>query len=55
MLALIVSAWLLWYRLGLDIAPMDGAALQALVARLYAMPPHIIARAKQSLIFKPQR
>jgi len=40
-------------RLRLDIAPMDGAALQELVARLYALPPHIIARAKQSLIYKP--
>jgi hypothetical protein len=32
---------------------MDGEALQELVARLYALPPHIIARAKQSLIYKP--
>jgi tripartite-type tricarboxylate transporter receptor subunit TctC len=39
-------------RLGLDIAPLGGEELQALVARLYALPPNIIARAKQSLIYK---
>jgi len=39
-------------RLGLDIAPLGGEELQALVARLYALPPKIIARAKQSLIYK---
>jgi tripartite-type tricarboxylate transporter receptor subunit TctC len=38
---------------GLDIGPMDGEELQALVAKLYALPPKIIARAKQSLIYKP--
>jgi hypothetical protein len=31
---------------------MDGEELQAL-ARLYALPPGIIERAKQSLIYKP--
>jgi hypothetical protein len=31
---------------------MGGEELQALVARLYALPPKIIARAKQSLIYK---
>jgi len=40
-------------RSGLDIGPMGGEALQALVARLYALPPRIIERAKQSLIYKP--
>jgi hypothetical protein len=38
---------------GLDIGPMDGEELQALVAKLYALPPKIIERAKQSLIYKP--
>jgi tripartite-type tricarboxylate transporter receptor subunit TctC len=38
---------------GLDIGPMDGEELQALVAKLYAMPSRIIERAKQSLIYKP--
>ena len=40
-------------KLGLDIAPLGGEELQALVARLYALPPNIVARAKQSLIYKP--
>jgi len=38
---------------GLDIGPMGGEELQALVARLYALPPRIIERAKQSLIYRP--
>ncbi len=40
-------------KLGLDIAPLGGEELQALVARLYALPPNITGRAKQSLIYKP--
>jgi tripartite-type tricarboxylate transporter receptor subunit TctC len=40
-------------RSGLDIGPMGGEELQALVARLYALPSRIIERAKQSLIYKP--
>jgi tripartite-type tricarboxylate transporter receptor subunit TctC len=39
-------------KLGLDINPMGGEELQALVAKLYAMPPNVVARAKQSLIYK---
>jgi len=39
-------------RSGLDIGPMGGEELQELVARLYAMPPRIIERAKQALIYK---
>jgi hypothetical protein len=38
---------------GLDIGPMGGEELQALVAKLYALPPKVIDRAKQSLIYKP--
>jgi hypothetical protein len=38
---------------GLDIGPMGGEELQALVAKLYALPPKVIERAKQSLIYKP--
>ena len=38
---------------GLDIAPMGGEELQALVSKLYAQPVSIIARAKQALIYKP--
>ena len=40
---------------GLDIGPMGGEELQALVAKLYAFPPAVIERAKQSLIYKPAR
>jgi tripartite-type tricarboxylate transporter receptor subunit TctC len=39
-------------KFGLDIAPMRGEELQALVAKLYALPPKVIERAKQSLIYK---
>jgi len=37
---------------GLDIGPMGGEDLQALVAKLYASPRKVIERAKQSLIYK---
>jgi tripartite-type tricarboxylate transporter receptor subunit TctC len=40
-------------RSGLDIGPMGGEELQALVAKLYALPSKVIERAKQSLIYKP--
>jgi tripartite-type tricarboxylate transporter receptor subunit TctC len=40
---------------GLDIDPMGGEELQALVSRLYALPPAIVARAKQALIYQPAR
>jgi len=40
-------------KLGLDIGPMGGEELQALVARLYALPAGIIERARQSLLYKP--
>jgi hypothetical protein len=39
-------------RSGLDIGPLGGEELQALVAKLYAMPSGIIERARQSLIYK---
>jgi len=38
---------------GLDIGPMGGEELQALVTKLYALPPRVTERAKQSLIYKP--
>lgn len=40
-------------RTNLDIEAMSGDDLQALVASLYAMPSHIVERAKQSLIHRP--
>jgi tripartite-type tricarboxylate transporter receptor subunit TctC len=39
-------------KVGLDIGPMGGDELQALVARLYGFPPKVIERAKRSLIYK---
>jgi tripartite-type tricarboxylate transporter receptor subunit TctC len=38
---------------GLEVEPMGGEELQALVSKLYALPPAIIARAKRALINKP--
>jgi tripartite-type tricarboxylate transporter receptor subunit TctC len=37
----------------LDIDPTSGEELQALIARLYVLPPVVIERARQSLIYKP--
>ncbi len=37
----------------LDINFMAGDELQALIAKLYALPPNIVARAKQALIYTP--
>jgi hypothetical protein len=38
----------------LDLVPLSGEAVQAEVAKAYALPARIIERAKQSLIYKPQ-
>jgi hypothetical protein len=38
--------------LKLDIEPIAGEELQALAARLYAMPPHLIERAKDAQIYR---
>jgi tripartite-type tricarboxylate transporter receptor subunit TctC len=37
----------------LEIEPLPGEDFQAVVAKLYALPPKIIERAKQALIYKP--
>jgi tripartite-type tricarboxylate transporter receptor subunit TctC len=37
----------------LEIDPTSGEELQALIARLYLLPPAIIERARQALIYKP--
>jgi tripartite-type tricarboxylate transporter receptor subunit TctC len=42
-------------RMKLDVDSMAGDELQSLVARLYALPPAVIQRAKQSLVYKPPR
>jgi tripartite-type tricarboxylate transporter receptor subunit TctC len=38
----------------LELAPMSGEDMQALVAKLYALPPRISERAKQALVYKPR-
>jgi tripartite-type tricarboxylate transporter receptor subunit TctC len=38
-------------KMQLDLDYMSGDDLQALVAKLYALPPNIVARAKQALIY----
>jgi len=37
----------------LDIDPISGEELQALVAKLYALPPSVAARTKQALVYTP--
>jgi tripartite-type tricarboxylate transporter receptor subunit TctC len=37
----------------LDVDPMSGDELQALVAQLYALPSSVAARTKQALVYKP--
>jgi tripartite-type tricarboxylate transporter receptor subunit TctC len=37
----------------LDLDPLSGEAVQAEVAKAYAMPARIVERARQSLIYKP--
>lgn len=36
----------------LDVAPIPGEQVQALVAKIYSFPPNIIAKAKQALIYQ---
>jgi tripartite-type tricarboxylate transporter receptor subunit TctC len=40
-------------KMELDLDYMPGDDLQALVAKLYVLPPNIVARAKQALIYTP--
>ena len=40
-------------RINLDIAPIPGEELQALIAKLYATPQDIVDKAKAALVFKP--
>jgi tripartite-type tricarboxylate transporter receptor subunit TctC len=40
-------------KMALDLDPMPGDDLQALIAKLYALPPNIVQRARQALIYKP--
>jgi hypothetical protein len=38
----------------LDLDPLSGEAVQAEVAKAFAMPTRIVERARQSLIYRPQ-
>ena len=42
-------------KMKLDIEPISGDDVQAMVAKLFATPAHIIERAKQAQIYKPPR
>lgn len=42
-------------KMQLDIDPMTGDDLQALIAKQYALPPAIVARAKQALVYAPAK
>jgi tripartite-type tricarboxylate transporter receptor subunit TctC len=37
----------------LDVDAMAGADLQALITKLYTLPPNVVARARQALIYRP--
>jgi tripartite-type tricarboxylate transporter receptor subunit TctC len=39
-------------KAGMELGATDGEAVQALVAKLYALPASVIARAKQAMIYK---
>jgi tripartite-type tricarboxylate transporter receptor subunit TctC len=39
----------------LELAPMSGEEMQALVGKLYALPKRISERAKQALVYKPAK
>jgi hypothetical protein len=38
----------------LDIQPISGEDVQALVTKVYSMPPNVVAKAKEALIYKDQ-
>jgi tripartite-type tricarboxylate transporter receptor subunit TctC len=40
-------------RIKLDVSPISGDTLQALIAKLYATPADIVERARQALVLKP--
>ena len=39
----------------LDLDPMPGDELQALIAKLYALPQSIIQHARQALVYTPPK
>ena len=38
----------------LDVDALSGEEVQAEVAKAYAMPPNIVEREKQALVYKPR-
>jgi hypothetical protein len=42
-------------KMRLDVEPIGGQELQALIADIYATPKHLVNRARQALAGKPQR
>jgi tripartite-type tricarboxylate transporter receptor subunit TctC len=40
-------------RMHFEVGPLSGGDLQALIARIYALPPRIAERAKAAMIYKP--
>jgi tripartite-type tricarboxylate transporter receptor subunit TctC len=41
-------------KMNLDLDALDGEQVQAEVAKAFAMPAHVVERAKQALIYKPR-
>lgn len=39
-------------RLKIDVTPVEGSELQALVEKVYATPPAIVERARQALVYR---
>jgi tripartite-type tricarboxylate transporter receptor subunit TctC len=42
-------------KANLDLEALSGTDFQSLVASLYALPPNVVEKAKQSLVYKPLR
>jgi tripartite-type tricarboxylate transporter receptor subunit TctC len=38
----------------LDIQPISGEEVQQLVTKVYGMPPNVVAKAKEALVYKEQ-
>jgi tripartite-type tricarboxylate transporter receptor subunit TctC len=39
----------------LDVNPVAGEEVQAVVAKMFALPPHVVERTKQALVYKPAK
>jgi hypothetical protein len=40
-------------KMRVEVRPLAGEEMQALVARIYATPPAIVERTRQALVYKP--